>query len=179
MLSVSRAAALVGAWGMQAAISGTAPIYVTDSSPRAQSTYHARFYFSPNGVMLPNTNAEVIFAGRSTSGTALFRVQLRRAAGNYQVNAQIHASSGSYQSTTWYSITNAAHAIEIAWQAAMTGSLGLWLDGSLKQSMSGVANSGDSLAAVRLGPSNGISAGTVGAEYYDAFLSTHTTYIGQ
>ena len=90
----------------------------------------------------------------------------------------ILANNGSSQTTNWYTISNASHPIEIAWQALSSGSLSLWIDGALKQTRSGVANGNYRLEEVRLGPSNGITSGTTGTEYYDAFVSTRSTTIG-
>lgn len=177
-LSVTTNAALIGAWGMQALINNTSPLYVTDRSPNAEAGYHARFYFSPNGVAPSNTNPQDIVVGRSAAGTSIFRVQFRRSSGSYQVRGLILANSGLNQTTSWYTISNASHAIEIAWQASASGSLSLWIDGTLKETRSGVANGNYRLEEIRLGPSSGIASGTTGTEYFDAFVSTRNTYIG-
>ena len=75
------------------------------------------------------------------------------------------------------------HAIEVAWQAASTtggtnGMLKLWLDGTLKQSRTGLSNGSDRIDEVRLGPSSGLTASMSGSEYFDAFSSTRSAYIG-
>ena len=164
---------------MQAVISGTQPIYVSDQSPNAEASYHARFYFSPDGVTLGNnSNSQDILVGRSAAGAIVFRVQFRRSSGSYQVRGMLLTNTGSSQNTNWYTISNASHPLEIAWQASSSGSLSLWIDGALKETRSGVANSNYRLEEVRLGPSSGISSGTTGTEYFDAFISTRTTYIG-
>jgi subtilisin family serine protease len=182
-LSVSASAALIGVRGMQALITSTTTMYVADNSPVAEASYHARFYFSPNSVSMPDGATHDLFLGRSSSGTAIFRVQFRRSAGNYQVRGLVRTNSGSTLTTSWYTLSNASHAIEIAWLAASTssssdGSLSLWLDGALKQTRSGVANGSYRLEEVRLGPANGLSSGITGVEYYDAFVSTRTSYVG-
>jgi hypothetical protein len=167
---------------MQALINSTTAIYVTDLSPAAEATYHARFYFSPNGVTMTNGKAHYLLVGRSASGVEIFRVQFRRSAGSYQVRGLVRTNSGSYPSTNWYTISNASHAIEIAWLAATTsgganGSLSLWIDGALKQTRSGVANGAYRLEEVRLGAMS-VTSGISGTEYWDAFASTRTTLIG-
>ncbi|HLF26312.1 MAG TPA: S8 family serine peptidase [Anaerolineae bacterium] len=182
-LSVSTSAALNGTQGMQALIDSTTPIYVADTRPAAEATYHARFYFSPNGVTIGTGQSHYLLIGRSAAGAEVFRVQIQKASGNYQVRGQIRMNSGSYLTTNWYTISNASHAIEIAWQAASSstaadGSFSLWLDGSLKQTRSGIANGTYRLEAIQLGPAGGLASGISGAEYYDAFASTRNTYIG-
>jgi subtilisin family serine protease len=181
-LSVSGQAALAGSFGMQALINSTKSIYVVDTSPVAEATYHARFYFSPNNVVLPRNKTQDLFVGRISSGTAIFRIQIQYISGSYQVRGVTLTGSGKTLTTSWYTISNSAHAVEISWQAASTlkgtdGTFSLWLDGSLKETRSGVANGGYRLEDVLLGP-QAVPSGTSGSEYFDAFSSTHTTYIG-
>ena len=182
-LSVTTSAALVSTYGMQALINSTTPIYVSDNSPVNEASYHARFYFSPNSVTMNNGNNHDIFVGRSASGTVIFRVEFRRSAGNYQVRALARDNGGANHNTSWYTISNASHAIEIEWKAATTssstdGSLSLWLDGTFKQTRGGIANGSYRLEDVRLGVTGNVSSGSSGTEYFDAFVSTRTTYIG-
>jgi hypothetical protein len=181
-LSVSAQAALVGAQGMQALISSTRPIYVLDSSPSAEATYHARFYFAPNSISVPKNKPHDVFIGRNSSGSAIFKLQLQAASGNYQLRGVILLGNGKTTTSNWFTIGNFGHAVEIAWQAASTakgsdGSLSLWIDGTLMQTRSGIANGGYRLEEVLLGPQN-IPAGSSGSEYFDAFSSSRTTYIG-
>lgn len=181
-LSVSGQAAMIGTQGMQALVNSTKSIYVMDTSPAAEATYHARFYFSPNSVALPKSKIQDLFIGRISSGVVIFRLQLQNASGSYQVRGLVLIGNGKTATTSWYTMSNSAHAIEIAWQAASTakgtdGLISLWLDGTLKETRNGVANGGYRLEDVLLGPQT-IPSGTSGSEYFDAFTSTHTTYIG-
>ena len=181
-LSVTTGAALAGTRGMQAQISNTTPMYVSDTSPVAEPSYHARFYFSPNSISMRNSSAQTLLSGRSANGAELMRVQMQYSSGSYQLRVQARTNSGSTVSGNWYTVSNAKHAIEIAWTAASTtsvknGSLTLWLDGTQKQIVSSIANGSYRLEEVWLGPSS-LANGTAGTEYFDAFSSTHTTYIG-
>ena len=181
-LSVSPQAAMTGSQGMLATINSTKPIYVQDASPIAEPAYHARFYFSPNGVSLSRNKVQDIFTGRTASGSVILRVQLQQASGTYQLRVATLTSSGKTLTSSWYSITNSPHVIELAWKAASTargndGTVSLWLDGSLKQTLGGIANGGYRLEDILLGP-QAIPSGTSGAEYFDAFSSTHNSYIG-
>jgi hypothetical protein len=76
-LSVSPQAALVGTQGMQALVNSTQPIYVLDTSPSAEATYHARFYFTPNSISVPKNKPHDVFIGRNSTGKAIFKLQLR------------------------------------------------------------------------------------------------------
>ncbi len=164
-------------------INSTQSLYVSDAAPAAESVYHARFYLSPNSISMNNGKSHDIFVGRNSSGTSIFRLQFQRASGAYQVRGVVRTNSGTEQTTSWYTISNASHAIEIAWQAASTtsgsnGSLSLWIDGALKQTRSSVANGTYRLEEARLGVVSGVASGISGTEYFDAFVSTRNTYIG-
>jgi hypothetical protein len=161
---------------MQAGIAGNTPGYVVDNHPNNEASYHARFYFNPNGTTT-NSSQQDIFVGRNAASTPIFRVQYRRTSlGQYQVRAAALVSVGQ-SFTNWFTVTNAAHAVEVAWQSATGGSLSLYLDGTLRQTLGG-NTSGYQLKSVLLGPSGGLAAGMSGAEYFDAFVSTRTDYIG-
>ncbi|KPV49240.1 hypothetical protein SE17_33760, partial [Kouleothrix aurantiaca] len=102
--------------------------------------------------------------------------QYRLSSGAYQVRAVVQRSGGT-TSTSWYTITNAAHPVEIAWQSASSAAFSLYVDGALKQTLSSLNTSAYTLDSVRLGPSS-ISSKSSGTEYFDAFVSTRTTLIG-
>jgi len=181
-LSVSSAAAMDGASGMQALLNSTKPIYVIDASPAAEATYHARFYFSPNGITLPRNKPQDVFIGRTSTGTVIFRLQLQYVSGSYQLRGMILSGNGKTQTTSWYTISNSVHAVELTWQASTSskgsnGLLRLWLDGTFKETRGGIANGGQRLEDVQLGPQS-IPSGTAGIEFFDAFASTHGIYIG-
>jgi hypothetical protein len=181
-LSVSPQAAMVETRGMQAVINSTTSIYVVDSSPATEIAYHARFYFSPNHVSIPKRKVQDLFIGRSSAGASLFRLQLQLNSGKYQLRGVVLTNNGKTLTTSWYNINDTANVIELAWQAASSsrssdGFISLWLDGILLETRSGVANGSYHLEEIWLGP-QAIPSGTSGIEYFDAFSSTHTTYIG-
>jgi subtilisin family serine protease len=175
-LSVTTNAALVGQKGMKVVLNGNTPAYVTDDTPLGETNYHARFYFHPNGTATGGA-ATNIFVGLNKSGQNVFNVQYRKSNSTYQIRAGILLSDGSRIFTAWYAITNVAHAIEIAWEAKTNASFTLYIDGILKQTLSGKNTSNYSIERVRLGPSGGLTTSTVGTEYFDAFVSTRRNYI--
>ena len=80
-------------------------------------------------------------------------------------------------------MTNAAHKIEIEWQAASApgandGVLTLWLDGSQVGTVTTLDNDTRRVNAGQMGPVAGIDTGTRGTEYFDAFVSRRSSYIG-
>jgi len=182
-LSVTTPAARFGAFGMRALITNTTAMYARDDTPNAESRYRARFYFHTNSITITSGNAHYIFAGRSSAGTDVLYVEFRYSSPNYQVRAQIRNDSTVYSNTNWYTISNAWHFIETDWKAssasgANNGYLSLWIDDALKQTLSNVDNDTRRVDEARLGPLSGIDSGTSGTEYFDAFVSRRTTYIG-
>jgi hypothetical protein len=172
---VTAGAKQAGTYGMQAAISGGKSSYAMDNSPANESSYRARFYFHPNNVTI-STTAQDIFVGVNASSQVAFRVQLRRSSGNYQISATVTRSGGS-TSTSWYTISNAYHAIEISWQAATSASFSLYVDGTLKTTLTKLNTSNYKVESVYLGPSAGLS-GVQGTEYFDSFVARRSAYIG-
>ena len=175
-MSVTSGAAMVGLKGMQAVISGNTPGYVEDGTPANESSYHARFYFNPNSTATGGTSTNIL-TGLNTSGTIIFRVQYRKNGSNYQIRAGA-LNNGSTTYTNWYTVSNAAHPIEIAWQSNTGASFSLYLDGALKQTLTGLNTGSYLLDRIRMGPSGGLSSSTSGTEYFDAFVSTRVSYIG-
>jgi len=179
-ISVTGASAMVGAFGMQAALSGNTPGFVTDNAPANEPTYHARFYFNPHGTLTGNTQQD-IFAGLNTAGTRIFRVQYRRTAaggGTYQVRLAVLRAGGTTTST-WFTIANnTPHSIEIDWQSAASATVRLYVDGVLRRTLTGLNTSAYLVDSAQLGPSLGLVGAASGTEYFDHFESRRYTYIG-
>jgi hypothetical protein len=177
-LKVLTSAALVGRYGLSVQISGSSTSYVTDSRPAAETSYHARFWFNPRGMLTAGKSVDVL-TGRSSGGSTLFRVQYRLSSGGQpQVRTGV-ARSGGTTYTSWFTIANASHSIEIGWQAATSAKFTFAIDGATVQTLTGLATSADRLETVRLGPSGGLASGMTGTLYFDGFVSTRTSPIGQ
>jgi hypothetical protein len=163
--------------GLRVALSGTSPSYVTDLSPAAETNYHARFYFHPNNTSTGSTQHD-IFQALNATNSAVLRVQYRRASTALQVRAGAAVAGSTTSYTSWATITNAPHALEVGWQASKTASLTLWVDGVSVASVAGLDTSALRIDTARLGPSAGLAASTSGTEYFDGFVSNRSTYIG-
>jgi hypothetical protein len=182
-LSASTSAALVGTYGLRAAINSNTAIYVTDDTPNAEPRYRARFYFDPNSIVMSSGDAHYLFYGYTGASTVVLRVELRRSLGTYQVRAALVNNSTSWTNSAWFSLSDALHFIELDWRAATAagannGGLTLWIDGTQLANLTGVANDTRRIDRVRLGPVAGIDSGTRGTEYFDAFESRRQTYVG-
>jgi YD repeat-containing protein len=156
---------------------------VRDYTPADEPRYRARFYFDPHSLSMAEGDAHVLSIGKDITGTDVVRVWVRLSGGNYQVRANLADDGTNYPSTGNYTISDTVHFIEIDWAAATApgandGYLTLWVDGALQNTVSGVDNDTRRLDKVYLGPSSGLDAGTSGTEYFDAFESRRSTYIG-
>lgn len=182
-LSISTAAALVGTKGMQIVINDTVTLFVTDNRPNAEPRYRARFYFDPNSIGMASGNAHFIFNWLMGTSTAVGRVEFRYFSGAYQIRGRLIDDGTTWLNTSWFTISDAPHFIELDWRAATgagtnNGGLTLWIDGVQKANLTGVDNDTRRIDRVRLGAVAGIDAGTSGTYYFDAFESRRQTYIG-
>ncbi len=183
-LSVTAGAAHSGSRGMQATINDTSQLFVTDSSPASETRYRARFWFDPNGVVMAKNEAHYVLEGQNASSTTVVRVELRWNGKAYQVRtAAAKDTSSGFATSSWFTITNAWHAIEIDWRAssgpgANSGGLTLWLDGVQRANLTAVDNDTRRVESARLGALDGIDAGTHGTYYFDDFVSRRQSYIG-
>jgi N-acetylneuraminic acid mutarotase len=190
-LSVSSSSALAGNFGLQAVITSTTAMYVTDDTPSAEPRYRARFYFDPNSLAMTSGNAHYVLYGYNGTSTVAFRVELQCAggacpvSGSYQIRAGLigDTSTTVFTSTAWIPLTDAPHVLELDWRAASAagannGGLTLWSDGVERASLAGIDNDTRRIDRARLGPVAGLDAGTTGTYYLDAFESRRTTYIG-
>jgi hypothetical protein len=182
-LSASTAAALVGNYGMQAVINDNTSIYVTDQQPNAETRYRARFYFDPNSITMANNNAHYIFYGYSGTSTVVLRIEFRYYNASYQLRAAMVNDSTTWINSSWFTIGDAPHFLELDWRAstaagANNGYLTFWIDGVQRANLTGRDNDTRRIDSVRLGAVAGIDNRTRGTYYFDAFESRRSTYIG-
>lgn len=183
-LSVTTAAALAGSTrGLRVAITSNTATYLTDLTPTSETRYRARFYFDPNTIAMSSGNAHYIFYGDSGTSTVATYIEFRRSSGQYQLRAGILNDGSSYSVTTWNTITDAPHSIEIDWRRstaarANNGGLTFWIDNQQKANITGIDNDTRRIDGSRLGAISGIDSGTRGFYYFDAFVSSRQNYIG-
>ncbi len=182
-LNASSSAALIGSYGLRAIIDDNNSIYVTDDSPNVETRYRARFYFDTNSITMTSGDTHYIFYGYFGSSTQVLRVQLRYSSGAYQLRAALRNDSSSWTSSSWFTITDASHFIEMDWRAstasgANNGGLTLWIDGAQLANLTGVDNDTRRIDRARLGAVSGIDSTTRGTYYFDAFESRRQMYIG-
>lgn len=176
--SVTSLAALEGNYGMQTAISSNQAQYVRDDSPTNESRYNIRFSFDPNSISMRSGNVHEIFAAQST-GIDVYRIQFRYYSSNYQIRLEVRNNSGSYVTSSWFSLPDAPHTIAVNWSAAAAGarngSAQLIIDGTSRANLSKINNDSLRVNEALLGPLTGIDSGTRGIEYFDVFESYRIT----
>ena len=176
-LSVTSDAIFAGSFGMQAVIDDNISIYASDDLPEAETNYQASFDFNPHSITMASGDAHLIFGGYQGTSTLVLRVQFRRYSGNYQLQASLLNDGSTWAATSWYTISDAYHQINLDWQAATAagannGSLTFWVDGNSLPTLAGVDNDTRRIDRVRLGAVNGIDTGTRGTTYFDEFVSS-------
>lgn len=176
-LSVSTAAAVTGQYGLQAAIRDNNSMYVQDDSPNRETRYRARFYFDPNSITMLRGNAHYIFYGYNVNptSTGVLRIEFRKDTA-YQIRGALMRDGGTWVQTSWFTISDAPHLLEIDWRAATgarrnNGGLTLWIDAVQKANLTGVDNDTWRIDRIRLGAVSGVDSGTRGTEYFDDFES--------
>jgi hypothetical protein len=157
-------------------------LHVTSDHPNAEPRYRARFYFDPNSIPMASGNAHFIFYGYNGASKAVVRVEFRNSSGNYQLRTALLTDSSSWNNSSWFTISDALHSIELDWRAstgagANNGGLTLWIDGSQKADLTSVDNDTWRIDRIRLGAIAGIDNGTRGTYYFDAFESRRQSYI--
>jgi RHS repeat-associated protein len=182
-LSATTGSALAGTYGMAALLDDNASIYVEDWKPYDDTQHRQRFYFDPNTITMANNDAHYIFQALNRDATVVERIEFRRYSSTYQVRAEAVNDGSTWSSTSWVTISDAPHYLEANWKAATAsgannGILTFWVDGVQQGSFTTIDNDTRKVDQVRLGAVSGVDTGSRGTEFFDAYESRRTTYIG-
>jgi serine protease AprX len=176
-LAFTNPAAMAGRYGMSVAISNGTAAYLTDTSPSALTSYHARFGFDGRGLVTSGRVIDIL-AGLNGRGDSILALEYRRDAG---AAAQLRVGALRGRGMTWSAWTTLAdgrHMLELAWLAASNGSVGLAIDGQASVGTGAIDTRGTALETVRLGPSAGLAKSMAGELQFDRFVSTRGSVIG-
>jgi len=168
---------------MQALINDNNAISVSDDSPNAEPRYRARFYFDPNSIPMTSGDAHFIFKGFAGASTEVLKVEFRQSGGAYQIRAALSNDVSSFINSSFFTISDGPHFIEIDWRAstapgANNGGLTLWIDNVQQVDLTGVDNDTWQVDSAKLGALSGIDNGTRGTYFFDAFESKRQNFIG-
>ncbi|HEY3311768.1 MAG TPA: right-handed parallel beta-helix repeat-containing protein, partial [Anaerolineales bacterium] len=183
-MTVTPTDAIIGLYGMQVTINNNNPAFITDATPNAENSYHARFYFNPASLLMANNQQFILFRADTSTGLPVLKTELAfSSAKGYQIRTSALTNANRWKYSAWYSVSTSQHAIEFFWLAATApraknGMLSLWIDGIQQANLAGIDNDLYRIDQVNLGAVQNISTGTRGSLYIDSFESHRYTYIG-
>jgi uncharacterized protein YkwD len=185
-LTITAAAKLEGGYGLQAEVTDTTSLYVTDTTPTDENRYRVRFRFDPHtfdpGQAQSHFRTRIFIAFEESPTRRLAAIVLKRQGNAYSLMGRTRLDDNSQADTGFIAITNVPHVVEIDWKrssapGANDGAFQMWIDGTSVASLSGLDNSLSAVDFVRLGALS-VKSGATGAMYWDAFESRRQTYIG-
>ncbi|HLE48848.1 MAG TPA: LamG domain-containing protein [Patescibacteria group bacterium] len=176
-LSVTAAAAQNGTnYGLAVQIDDTTATYGRkDITANTSGIARYSFYFDINNLTMSEAGDEFTFANIYNSGVnSTSFVNVKRFSGVYTLRAAIVDDAGAASYTSYYTITDAPHYVEVELKRASTvsssdGTVQLWIDGVAQETKTGVDNYDrfNDFWSVRLGAVSSIDAGTSGTFYVD------------
>jgi hypothetical protein len=158
-LAVTGAAALAGAYGMQATVNDTHGLYVQDDSPQGEHYFDGQFVFQPNGFdpgeSLNHRRVRLFVAFESPS-RRLLAIVLRRLGGQYALAARVRQDDGSQVSTPFFDLGDVPHTVSFRWRRSSgpdhsDGSFRLTIDGVERSILTGIDNSISVVDYTRMG----------------------------
>ena len=185
-LAITAAAKLTATGrGLQAVVDDTTSVFVADETPADENRYRARFHFDPNGFDPGEAQAHFrtrVFILFEDGPRRLAAVVLKRQGGVFSLAARARLDDNAQEDTAFFTITDAPHTVELDWRrssgpSANDGELHLWIDGVLRQSLTGLDNNLSSVDFVRLGALS-VKGGASGTMYFDELESRRQSYIG-
>ncbi len=151
--------------------------YVSDTTPAAETSYHAQFAFNRNSLTSgAANNVLTIFEGRAANDSQVFAVQFRMNGSTPQVRAVLGLNKKSVTGA-WVNLGNGSHVLQVDWVAGSTGSLVLEVDAAAQPALTG--NTGNrtvetAVLGVTGGTTNKANAPS-GTAWFDSFVSTRFT----
>jgi len=160
-------------------LTGPGTHYLTDNTPAAETSYHARFQLSPNTFTSGTAAAVDLFDARTAANGNVFTLNYRRSAGSSQLQVVMARTTGGTFTSGWLTLPAGAHAIRVDWVSGPATGTG---QGSLKLSVDGTAvltQTGNTttlrIESARLGLVTGTNTTSTGSAYVDTFESTRYT----
>ncbi|MGW8177849.1 MAG: hypothetical protein ACWGQW_03530 [bacterium] len=178
-LAANNASVLVGAYGMEVTCDDTSVHYGFNSLSISTGEIRFRFYLDPNGLTMDNGDdidlCRIQCDGSYSFIDELCTVIMRYSSGVYQVQLNVEPDNGIDRQTTWTTITDNSHYIEVLMQSESTdgaadGVAKIWIDGvETSGSITDLENYNvfATIDGVRFGIAYGQESGTTGSFYLD------------
>lgn len=158
-------------FALQVTASGTNPATVTDTTPNAETAYHAQFSFTPTSLTTSATGWVTVFSGTTGTGTQVFSVQYLRTATGYQLRVGATGANGAISYSTPITVAGTGTvAVRLDWASATAATVKLTA-GTASTQLTRVNSSALRLETVVLGLTGG-DATTAGTATFDTFTST-------
>lgn len=165
--------------GLQVTLPGAG--YLTDNTPAAETSYHARFVFNRN-TLTSGTNANTalsLLQARTSANGQVLALEYRFTAGSAQVRTLMDRSTGGTLTGAWITLTPGTHTLQVDWASGpatggSAGSLRLLVDGVSRSLQTGNTST-LRIETTWLGVSAGMSTSSSGRAYFDTFNSTRFT----
>ena len=176
-LAVGAAAAIGGAWGMQATVNDTHGLYVQDDLPDGEHYLAGQFYFDPNGFdpgeSLGRRRVR-IFVGFEAPSRRLMAIVLRRLNGQYALMGRVRLDDGSQADTPFTDISDGVHTVSFHYRRssgpdANDGAFRLLIDGVEVGFLSGLDNSISTVDFTRMGAIS-VKPGAGGVLFWDSLF---------
>jgi hypothetical protein len=145
-----------------------------------------RFYLNPYtfnpGEAQNHFRTRVFLALDETPQRRVLAIILRRQGGTYALAVRVRRDDNSQVDTAFHTLSPAAHSIEIDFQRASAagannGSVRLWIDDVLRQTLLGIDNDQAGIDHVRMGALS-VKSGAGGTLLFDEMESRTTTAVG-
>ena len=174
------------AFGLQASVETTQPLFVQDDSPLDEPRYRARFHFDTNGFdpgeSQDRRRVRLFIAFEENPTRRLAAIVLRRLDGQFSLMGRARRDDDTQHNSGFFPIADGPHVVELDWKRASgpgvsDGSFELWLDGISVHSTTTLDNARSAVDFVRLGALSP-KVGTDTALFFDEFVSRRQGYIG-
>jgi FtsP/CotA-like multicopper oxidase with cupredoxin domain len=164
---------------------GNLASYLTDTSPTAETGYHARFSFDANTLTSGSAAATAltVFEARTATNGQVLAIELHKSGSTVQVRAVMSRTGAAAISGAWVTLPAGAHTLQVDWLSGPAtgtspGSLALSMAGTRVSTLAG-NTSGLRVDTSLLGVTAGVTATRTstmaGTAFYDTFVSTRNT----
>jgi hypothetical protein len=181
-ISATTTAAHSGTYGLQVDMDDTDDVYVQDNHSVA-TLYRSRADINPNGIQFTLQPSFLVGYDSSATDTSI-QAEVGYSGGSHRIRMSGQEDDSSWSVSSFYDITDDWHLVEIEFQqdsdggadsGGDDGTLKLWIDGELKETLSGLDNDARDVDQSRLGLASTNDAAT-GTLYFDDFASWDGTF---
>jgi uncharacterized repeat protein (TIGR01451 family) len=183
-LTLLRGAARYGPYGLFVKVGGgSAPKFVLDDSPVAESRYRVRFYLRLDRLQMAVGDEFELFRAMAPDKAAKLRLVVGARDGHKTLRAVVILDDGSVATGNEATLSAGWHWVEVDWRAgsspgANDGQVDLWVDDQLQPPLNGLDTDLARIGLAAWGVVSGLDPGTTGVFALDEFVSRRQSPIG-